>query len=177
MRILALIGNPRKGGNTDRLVEQILTNSRVKGHATEKLFLYDYEIAPCVDCRNCQKSNGQCSINDGMRDIYPKIENADIIIFATPLYWYGPSGKMKLLIDRMRPYLTNKKLVGRKGLLVVPSEEGPNACRPLLQMFRKSFAYLGIEYAGKVFVRAYEKEEVHANKEALKRADEIANSL
>jgi len=49
-----------------------------------------------------------------MKKIYPKMEKADLILFGTPNYWYGPTGKMKLLIDRMRPFVANKKLKGKK---------------------------------------------------------------
>lgn len=54
MKILALIGSPRKGGNTDILVEQILKGLKRGGHSGEKLYLYDYEILPCLDCRGCK---------------------------------------------------------------------------------------------------------------------------
>jgi multimeric flavodoxin WrbA len=55
MKILALIGSPRKGGNIDTLVGQILKGCKLKGHKSEKLYLYDYEISPCIDCRNFKK--------------------------------------------------------------------------------------------------------------------------
>ena len=64
MKILALIGSPRKGGNTDLLVDQILEGSRTKGHTFEKLYLYDYTISLCADCRNCKKGDYECYIND-----------------------------------------------------------------------------------------------------------------
>ena len=86
MKILALIGSSRRKGNTDALVEQILKGSRTRGHATEKLFLYDYTISLCSDCRNCKKGDYVCCINDKMQKIYPKMETADLIIFGTPLY-------------------------------------------------------------------------------------------
>ena len=139
MKILALIGSPRREGNTDLLVEKILEGSRTKGHTTEKLYLYDYTISLCNDCRNCKKGDYVCCINDEMQQIYPLMEKADLIIFGTPIYWYGPTAKMKLLIDRMRPFVENKKLRGKKAVVVVPSAEGPIACDPLLEMFRRMF--------------------------------------
>jgi len=164
MKILALIGSPRKGSNTDALVEQILKGSRARGHTAEKLYLYDYMISPCVDCRNCKKGSYVCTVNDGMQRIYPKMEEADLIIFGTPLYWYGPTAKMKLLVDRMRPFVANRKLKGKKAVIVSPSAEGAKACGPLLEMFRLSFEYLGMEFAGKVLAKAYEKGEILKNR-------------
>ena len=69
MKILALIGSPRKTGNTYLLVEQILKGSRTKGHTTEKLYLYDHNISHCVDCRSCKKGDYVCCIKDEMQQI------------------------------------------------------------------------------------------------------------
>lgn len=177
MKILALIGSPRRNGNTDTLVEHVLRGSETKGHTNEKLYLYDYEISPCIDCRSCKTGKAVCPIKDGMQEIYPKMEAADLIIFGTPLYWYGPTGKMKLLIDRMRPYIANKRLKGKKALVVTPSEEGAKACGLLLEMFQKSFDYLGMEFAGKIFVQAYEKGETEENTGELENAYKVGSSL
>jgi multimeric flavodoxin WrbA len=177
MKILALIGSPRRGSNTDTLVEHILRGSETQGHTGEKLYLYDYNISPCIDCRNCKKGNHICSITDGMQEIYPKLEEADLIIFGTPLYWYGPTGKMKLLIDRLRPFIANGKLNGKKAVVVTPSEEESDACGPLLEMFRMSFNYLGMEFVGKIFVKAYEKGEILGNQRELKRAYDFGSCL
>jgi len=177
MKVLAFIGSPRRRGNTDLLIEQVIRGCRARGHATEKVYLYDCEIAPCVDCRHCKKGDYTCSLADAMEEIYPKIEEADLIIFGTPLYWYGPTGKMKLLIDRLRPYVASRKLEGKKGVLVTPSEEGEEACHCLVEMFRRSFAYLGMEFAGVILPKAYEKGEIKQNKEELRRAYEFGSSL
>ena len=114
MKILALIGSPRKGSNTDLLVEEMLKGSQKGNHTSEKIYLYDYDIAPCIDCRKCKKDPLICVLDDGMHQIYPKMDAADLIIFATPNYWYGPSAMMKLLIDRMRPYVASEKVKGKK---------------------------------------------------------------
>lgn len=177
MNILALIGSPRKGSNTDILADQILRGCQEREHTSEKLYLYDFEISPCIDCRCCKTKNYECAIKDGMTEIYPKMEQADVLIFGTPVYWYGPTGKMKLLIDRMRPFIAGKKLRGKKGILVAPCQEGPDACGALLEMFRKSFGYLGMEFEGKILATAYEKAEVTQNKEELRKAYELGMSL
>ena len=83
-----------------------------------------------------------------MKGLYRKIEEAEILIFGTPNYWYGPTAQMKLLIDRLRPFIANRKLAGKKGVLICPSEEGAVACEPLVQMFLMAFSYLGMEDEG-----------------------------
>jgi multimeric flavodoxin WrbA len=177
MKILALVASPRKRSNTDILVNQILKGSKESGHTAEKLYLYHYSISPCVDCRNCKKRDYVCPLKDGMQQIYPKMEEADLIIFGTPLYWYGPTGKMKLLVDRMRPFVANGKMKGKKWVLVTPSAEGPKVCGPLVQMFRLSFDYLGMKFVGKILVKAYEKGEVKKNQQVLKKTYEFGTSL
>ncbi len=84
---------------------------------------------------------------------------------------------MKLFIDRMRPFADNKKLKGKKGVIVVPSEEGLKACEPLIEMFRLIFAHLGMEFAGRVLATAYEAGEIRGNQEELKKAYEFGISL
>jgi len=177
MKILALIGTPRRGSNTDLLVDQILKGSKRKKHTTQKIYLYDYEILPCMDCRDCKKGDFVCTLNDGMKKIYPKMVKADLIIFGTPNYWNGPTGKMKLLIDRMRPFVPSRKLKGKKWVIVSPSGEGPNSCRLLVEMLRLSCDYLGMKFAGKVLAKAYEKGEILKNQKALEKAYKLGTSL
>jgi multimeric flavodoxin WrbA len=160
LKILGLIGSPRNGGNTDILVEKILERAGDGNHICEKFYLYHYEIQPCMDCRHCKAGKHQCLIQDGMALLYPRIDEADVIVFGTPLYWFGPSAKMKLFIDRLRPYAASKTLQGKKGLVVVPAGAGPDPCQALLEMFRLTFNYLGIEFQGDLLATAYEKGEV-----------------
>jgi multimeric flavodoxin WrbA len=177
MRILALVGSPRKNSNTDTLVEETLNGFKVGGHTHEKIYLYDYEISPCMDCRNCKKDDCVCVIKDGMQDIYPKMDEADVIIFGTPNYWYGPTAKMKLLIDRMRPYIANKKLKGKKAVVITPAAEGASACGPLVEMFRMSFDYIEMEFAGKILAEAYDRGEIKSDPAVLKKAYDLGASL
>jgi multimeric flavodoxin WrbA len=177
MKILALVGSPRKGGNTDILIDCILKGSEASGHTTSKVYLYDHQISPCIDCRRCKKDDNTCPLKDGMTEIYPIIEEADLIIFGTPIYWYGPTGMMKLLIDRMRPFIASRKLNGKKGLVVSPSEEGPACCGPMNEMFLMSFRYLGMESAGSLLARAYEKGEIRKSPEYLEQAYDLGRAL
>jgi multimeric flavodoxin WrbA len=177
MKILALIGSPRKKSNTDILVDEVLKGVESKGHQSEKVYLYPYEIAPCIDCRKCKQDEFVCVLKDGMQELYPKIDQADLLIFGTPNYWYGPTAKMKQFIDRLRPYIASGKLKGKKALVVIPAADGPEACGPMVEMFRKSFDYLGVQFAGKILVTAYEKAEIRENEKELKRAFNLGASL
>jgi multimeric flavodoxin WrbA len=177
MKVLALISSPRIMGNTDIVVEKILEGAQTKGYTTEKLYLYDYTIGLCTDCRSCKKGDYVCCLNDEMQQIYPKMESADVIVFGSPIYWYGPPAKMKMLIDRLRPYVEAKKLAGKRAVVVAPSAEGPKACDPMLQTYRKMFDYIKIDLVGQVLVKAYEKGEVTKSQKELDKAFELGALL
>jgi multimeric flavodoxin WrbA len=177
MNVLGLVASPRRGSNTDLLVSAILYGAGASNHAIDKVYLYDVDIAPCVDCKACKRESCKCALGDGMKLLYPKLEKADVIIFGTPLYWYGPSAKMKLLVDRLRPFVASKKLEGKKALLVVPSEEGAEACDLVAGMFERSFRYLGIELIGKFLPKASELAEIKNQPQLLNEAFEFGKTL
>ncbi len=172
-----MVGSPRRKGNTDILVGMVLKGAREKGHLTEKIYLYDLNISPCIDCRECKKGDFQCSRDDDMQKIYPKLSGADVLVFGTPLYWYGPTGQMKLLIDRLRPFISSGKLKEKKALVIIPSEEGPEACLHVSGMFKLIFRYLGIKFLGELLVKAYERGEVRDMPRELEKAFNMGNSL
>jgi multimeric flavodoxin WrbA len=177
MNILALIGSPRKKSNTDTLVDRVLAGAASRGHAAEKVYLYGLEIGPCLDCRKCKKGGLVCPIPDGMAELYPRLEAADLIVFGTPNYWYGPTAKMKLFIDRLRPFIANGKLKGKQAAVVVPAAEGPSACGPMLTMFEMSFEYIGVDLVGRIVVKAYERGEIKDHPDELDRAFELGASF
>lgn len=177
MKVLGLVGSPRKGSNTDLLVSAILEGADKNKHVSEKVYLYSVDIAPCVDCRACKKGKLKCVLKDGMQELYGKLEAADVIIFGTPLYWYGPSGKMKLLIDRLRPYIESKKLKGKRAVFVVPSEEGSEACSHIVGMFNLSMKYLEMEIASVMLPKASERAEVASQPHILEEAELLGKHL
>ena len=177
MKVLGLIGSPRRHSNTDLLVSAILDGASQNNQATEKIYLYDIEIAPCLDCRSCKQGNFKCAIRDGFQMLYPKLMEANVIVFGTPLYWYGPSAKMKLLLDRLRPFIASKGLSGKKAVLVVPSEEGPDACNFIVGMFNSSFKYLEIDMISTILAKASEKAEIKAQPQVLNKAFALGKSL
>ncbi len=177
MKVLGFIGSPRRDGNTDLAVSRVLEGAAARSNAIEKVYLYDFEIASCLDCRGCKNEPHRCVLKDGMQQLYPKLEDADVVIFGTPLYWYGPSAKMKLFFDRLRPFIASEKLHGKKAILVAPSEEGAEACRFLVGMFELSFEYLGVAFVGKFLPTASERGDVAKQPQTLNEAFELGKSL
>ncbi len=177
MKIVGLVGSPRKASNTDLLVSAILDGAKANKHSIQKIRLYDLDIAPCLDCKACKKGKYQCALKDDMKTLYPKLEEADVVIFGTPLYWYGPSAKMKLLVDRLRPFIASKGLKGKRAVLVVPSEEGADACELTVGMFSLSFKYLEMDLESAMLPTASERAEVKKQPEVLKQAFNLGKNL
>ena len=98
--ILVLSASPRKDGNSDLLCDRFVQGAEEAGHRTEKVFLRDKKIGYCVACYFCQSNAGACSRKDDMSDILDKMIKADVIVLATPVYFYTMDAQIKTLIDR-----------------------------------------------------------------------------
>jgi multimeric flavodoxin WrbA len=176
-KISIFIGSPRKNGNSNIMADELLKNLNNGKSTAEKVYLYDFEIKACTDCRACKKGEMLCPVDDGMKDLYSKIDNSEVLIFATPIYWFGPTAVTKLLLDRFRPYYGNKKLYGKKAALLLPAGTGEKDCDLSIEMFKRSFEALGIKYIGVVTAEAYDKGDVYYDKKALENISHLAMKI
>jgi multimeric flavodoxin WrbA len=99
-KVLVLSGSPRRGGNSDLLCDQFIDGVQKAGHQTEKIFLRDKEINYCTGCGSCYDRGKSCPLRDDMEEVLKKMIAADVIVMATPVYFYTMNGQMKTLIDR-----------------------------------------------------------------------------
>lgn len=100
--VLILSTSPRKDGNSDTLAEEFARGAREAGHRVEKIELYNKAIGFCRGCLACQKTR-RCVIHDDADMIAQKMLTADVLVFATPIYFYEMCGQMKTLLDRSNP--------------------------------------------------------------------------
>ncbi|MFC2104933.1 flavodoxin family protein [Bacteroidota bacterium] len=175
-KLLILNGSPRKKGNTAVLSEHLKNNLSNDINA-EQLFLYDYALNPCTDCRACKIDDLKCILDDGMTELYEKIDKADFIIIGTPIYWFGPSAQTKLMLDRFRPYYVNKKLEGKKAALILPAGTGAPDCDLTIEMFKRSFKALGVEFIGNVTSESYDVGDAYNDKDALQNIEKLAKLI
>lgn len=98
--VLILSGSPRKGGNSDLLCDEFMRGAMETGHQVEKIFLREKRVAPCNACYYCGRSGGKCAISDDMGNILDKMQAADVIVMASPVYFYSIDAQMKAVIDR-----------------------------------------------------------------------------
>lgn len=100
--VLVIASSLRKKGNSNTLAKAFLQGAKESGHDSELLYLSDYKINFCQGCLACQTTH-QCVINDDVIKILEKIKKADVLAFASPLYFYEMSGQLKTLLDRTNP--------------------------------------------------------------------------
>ena len=182
MKVTAFLGSPRPKGNTDILASRMLQGAEEAGHTTEVAALRRLKIKPCIGCDKCWRNDEPCVLQDDMCGLYQTIAASDILVFATPVYWYGPTAIMKAFIDRLVPFNRpqGRPLVERKGaiLVVAYEEEGPAAAEPLIRMFEMSFDYLGLRSVDRVIVDGVgPKGAVLRRPDALERAREVGRAL
>ena len=99
-KVLILSGSPRKGGNSDTLCDRFMQGAVEAGHDVEKIRVAEKKIGFCSGCYYCQKSGGVCAKKDDMPEILQKMIDADVIVFASPVYFYSIDAQLKALIDR-----------------------------------------------------------------------------
>lgn len=98
--VLVLSSTPRKGGNSDLLCDRFTLGAQEAGHHLEKVFLKDKKISYCTGCGTCVGGEKSCPQKDDMAEVLEKMVAADVIVLATPVYFYTMSGQMKTFIDR-----------------------------------------------------------------------------
>lgn len=106
-KILILSGSPRKGGNSDLLCDEFMKGAQESGNQAEKIFLRSKKVMPCNACYYCKDHDGQCAIRDDMGEILDKMQKADVIVMASPVYFYSIDAQMKAVIDRCVARWTN----------------------------------------------------------------------
>ncbi len=110
VKVLALSGSPRKGGNTETLVAAMMVGAAQAGAECETVRLPDLCIGPCIACGACKKT-GCCVILDDMQGLYAKLSSAQISILASPIYFYGLSAQTKLFVDRLQALWSRKQIL------------------------------------------------------------------
>ena len=103
MKIIVLMGSPNPKGSTSILVEQFRRGAEEGGHAVEVIDVCRADVHPCIGCVRCGYE-GPCVQKDDVEEIRRKLLNADMVVFATPLYYYGMTAQLKTVIDRFCAY-------------------------------------------------------------------------
>ncbi len=180
MKVLGIAGSPRRGGNTDLLLNEVMRGAASKGAEVKTIILKNLKIAPCQHCDACLET-GRCKVKDDMQMVYQELEAADRIVLASPIHFMTVTAYMKAMIDRCQALWARKYVLkipplgdrrGRKGLFIaVGGRTVANLFEPALATVKALFNTLDITYAGDLlFRRVDEKGAVTKHPDALKQA-------
>ncbi len=188
MRVLGIFGSPRRGGNTDILLEETLKGAEGEGAEVDRLYVTDYVITPCKECHGCDET-GRCVILDDMEKVYPKLIESDLIVLASPIFFYGVTAWVKALIDRSQALWARKYLVKdptfrregkrRKGFFIsVGATKGKKVFEGAILSAKYFFDTFDAEYAGELVIRGVDgKGDILKHPEALQQAYEAGRRL
>ncbi|MDE7312354.1 MAG: NAD(P)H-dependent oxidoreductase [Eubacterium sp.] len=152
-KILILIGSTRKNGNTE-LLAQSFAKGAGEHHDVEMVSVADYKVHPCVGCNSCFEREGhRCFQQDDMAEIYAKLAEADMVVIASPVYFYGISAQLKAVIDRMHTPMRNRFKIKRAALLLVGAASLPELFDAIILQYKLVLAFFHLEDAGMVLVR------------------------
>lgn len=179
MKMLVILGSPRKGGNSETLALATAEAFAEAGGSYEVVRLNNLKLRPCQGCGGCD-TTGDCILKDDMAELYEKSDAADRILLASPVYFYGLSAQCKIYGDRMQAKWARKYLLkerfrgseGRKGYLVTTAAtKGDKIFDCSVLTTRYIFDAMELSYGGDLLVRG-----VDEKKAVLKQADDMAKA-
>ena len=106
-KIIVVTSSPRKNGNSEILAQRFAAGATAAGNEVKFIAVRDIGLKFCTGCLYCNTHN-RCVLDDGMNGLYEDFQNADILVFATPVYYYAVCGQMKTLLDRLNPLFARK---------------------------------------------------------------------
>ena len=185
MYVLGISGSPRIGGNTELILDKALEGAKTKGAKVEKVILNKLKMCPCQECEKV-KDDGTCKIEDDFQSLYAKINAADAIILASPIFFGSLSAQTKIMIDRFQcewryKYVLKGKTALKKKEGAFISVEGSKRQdffdngKAIVKNF---FATADINYKADLFCPSIEdKKDILKHSDFLKKALELGKNL
>ena len=181
MKVLGIYGSPRKGGNSDQLLDKALEGARSIGAEIATVYARKLKMGGCLECGGCDKT-GTCVVKDDMQLVYPLMDEADVIIIASPIFFYGLTSQVKAIIDRSQAMWSKRMLEknaeqrktydkGKGYLIAVAATKGKNLFDGVQMVAKYFFDALDMSYEGGLFLRGLEKrKDVLEDPETLQKA-------
>ncbi len=188
MRVLGIIGSPRKGGNTDVLVSEVLKGATSRGATVEKVYLNDLNMRGCQACEACRAGGGYigCVQDDDVPELLEKLATADSFVLGCPIYCFGPSAQAKTFLDRWYglSYIENgerkSRLRGKKMVLVlVYGDDNPftSGAMNAYCTVRDGAAWGGIHIVSVLYGTANKPGEIRENRGIMEEAYDAGRRL
>jgi multimeric flavodoxin WrbA len=187
LHVVGVYGSPRKGGNSDLILDSFLQAAHEQGATVNRIYVRDLDISGCKECGGCDKT-GRCVVQDDMQDIYALLDDADVITLSSPIFFYGMSSQLKAMIDRGQALWARKRLrqtgtrsqdtKGRGYLLAVGATRGEKLFVCAQMVARYFFDALSMSYEGGLFFQGIEgKAAVGQHPDALRKAYDLGMNM
>lgn len=176
-KVLAIVSSPRKGGNSELLVDEFVKGAREAGQEVEKVCLREKKIAPCIACEACLRNGGTCVQRDDMAEVLQKLMEADVIVLSTPVYYYSICAQLKTMIDRTLPIGANGgRMKNKKFYFITTAADGASAMECTMNDLQGFVNCVpGSVVKGRIYGQAFGVGEIKGNS-AMKQAYEMGRS-
>ncbi len=186
MKVLGIMGSPRRQSNTEILLDKALEGARKGGAEVEKVVVSELKVSPCQEIYACHE-DGNCPMKDDMQWLYGKLLEADHIAFASPIFFYGLTSQAKAIVDRCQALWMRKYVLGmgkedkriRKGVFIsVGATRGEKLFDGAVLTVKYFFDAIGVKYAGDLLIRGIEdKAQIKEHPTALQDAFHLGQQL
>jgi len=186
MKVLGIMGSPRRQSNTEILLDKALEGAREAGAEVEKVLVSKLKISPCLEIYACRK-DGNCAIKDDMQSLYKKLLEAGHVILASPMFFYGITSQAKAVVDRCQALWVRKHVLGmgkedkreRRGVFIsVGATRGTKLFDGAVLTVRYFFDAIGVKYSGDLLVRGIDnKAQIKEHPTALEDAFRLGQEL
>jgi multimeric flavodoxin WrbA len=165
VRVVGIYGSPRKGGNSDTLLDYALQGAQKQGADVKRVYVRELHMSGCIECGGCENT-GTCVLKDDMQDIYFLLDDAEVIIISSPIFFYGLSSQLKALIDRGQALWARRRLSqrsseknnyrGRGYLISIGATKGKGLFQGAQMVVRYFFDAINMRYEGGLFFQGIE---------------------
>lgn len=176
-RILVLQGSGRKNKNTHTLAQSFIKGAEASGNEVTYLQLAGLNINECLDCKHCFTHEGKCVQDDDMQDIYALLHSHDMLVLATPIYFFGMTALTRAPLDRMYAGIGKPFSINSMALLVTFQDSDETIVQPIIDQFDNMVQYCKYENKGTVYAHDLNSEEDIQSHPALKDAYDLGFSL
>lgn len=143
-KVLAIIGSPRRNGNTETIIDKVLEGAKEAGAEVDKIILNELDISPCQACNACSDA-GICQFDDDMELVNEKMKDSQVFVYGTPVYYWGPTAQFKTFMDRCLATSRLGIIKNKKVILVVPLGGSLSIARHTIGMINDSVSYQNAE--------------------------------
>ena len=178
-KILIITGSARKGGNSDLMADSFMEEAVKNGHQVTKWNVGSKHLSGCIDCKGCFKRGVPCSIDNDFNALAKLLEQADVLVLATPLYWYNFPSQLKAAIDKIYAYHFGKRNLSIKEscLLACGEDEGESSFDGLVSTYRHIADFEGWKIRGIIIVPGVADKGAIKQTDGLKRCAELGREI